>query len=47
MTQFDFALICGELLIDIGTALEDNEIREMLIDRVTSEEMKKYMERNF
>lgn len=25
MTQFEFALICGELLIDIGTALEDNE----------------------
>tara|TARA_R110000796_G_scaffold135462_1_gene251553 strand:+ start:892 stop:1035 length:144 start_codon:yes stop_codon:yes gene_type:complete len=47
MTQFDFALICGELLIDIGTALEDNHIREMLINRVTPEEMKKYMERNF
>ena len=47
MTKFEFDLICGELLIDVGTALEDNNIREMLIDRVTTKEMKKYMERNF
>jgi|TARA_R110000823_G_scaffold277270_1_gene395819 hypothetical protein len=47
MTKFEFDLICGELLIDADVALEDNDIREMLIDRVTPKEMKKYMERNF
>ena len=47
MTKFQFDLICGELLIDVDIALEDDNIREMLIDRVTPNEIKKYMEINF
>jgi hypothetical protein len=47
MTKLEFEAICGELLIDVGVALEDYDIQNLLIDRVTPEEMKKYMERNF
>lgn len=47
MTKFEFEAICGELLIDVEVALEDYDIQNLLIDRVTPKEMKKYMERNF
>jgi len=47
MTKFEFEAICGELLIDVDVALEDYDIQNLLIDRVTPKEMKKYMERNF
>ena len=47
MTKVEFEAICGELLIDVDVALEDYDVQNLLIDRVTPKEMKKYMERNF
>lgn len=30
MTRFEFMSLCGEYLIDVGIALEDDNIREAL-----------------
>ena len=40
MTKFEFEAICGELLIDVEVALEDYDIQNLLIDRVTQKKWK-------
>jgi hypothetical protein len=39
-TSLEFALICGEMLIEPGMALEFPEIAQAIKDRVTREEMR-------
>ena len=43
MTITEFQILCGELLIDEGLALESEEIVTALKNRCTYEELKKIM----
>lgn len=46
MTKDDFAAMCGELLIDIGVALENESVCESLTSR-DDEEVRRVLETEF
>lgn len=47
MTRSTFAIICGELLIDISTALESDAIQEALTRNASSEEIRDILKDEF
>lgn len=47
MTKNDFATICGELLIDIGIALDDLKLCALLADNQSVSDVRDYMINNF
>ena len=46
MTKTEFLMMCGELLIDPNLALEDDNVRAMLISR-EDQELKEYLETEY
>lgn len=47
MTRNDFAILCGELLIDPAIALESEAVRTALKRRCTADELRKIMSKEF
>ncbi len=47
MTYNEFLSLTGELLIDPGLAMEDQNVRDLLKSRATIETVREYISQNF
>tara|TARA_R110000744_G_scaffold49305_4_gene107116 strand:- start:19 stop:201 length:183 start_codon:yes stop_codon:yes gene_type:complete len=47
MTYFEFLSLTGELLIEPGLAMEDQNVRDLLKSRATIETVREYISQNF
>ena len=46
MSKFEFLIACGEVSVDVGVALENDNIREALTNR-DDEEVKRILKEEF
>lgn len=47
MTKFDFYALCGKYLIDVDTALESEELRELLRNKANTETIENFLKEQF
>ena len=47
MTKFDFFALCGKHLIDVDIALENEELRQLLINKASKETIENFLKNEF